>query len=81
MTRCVGPVARECRRPFSAGEGATIPYDQQLPEQAGRLGVEARPVAAEACQQHWREANREVLADANIFLARHGLWCDGKRQF
>jgi len=27
------------------------------------------------------EGESQALADANAFLARHGLWSDGKRQF
>jgi prevent-host-death family protein len=30
---------------------------------------------------NWRQENWEALADANAFLARHGLWSDGKRPF
>jgi antitoxin CcdA len=32
-------------------------------------------------QQEWLAANRPALEDANEFLARHGLWSDGQRQF
>jgi post-segregation antitoxin (ccd killing protein) len=36
---------------------------------------------AEARRRRWLEDNRGALADANSFLADHGLWSDGKRQF
>jgi transcriptional regulator with XRE-family HTH domain len=61
--------------------GADMDEDLQLLEEARRLGVDLRMVVAEARQQRWIEENREALADANAFLARHGLWSDGKRQF
>jgi post-segregation antitoxin (ccd killing protein) len=45
------------------------------------LGVDLQAVVAEARQRRWIEENRGALSDANAFLARHGLWSDGKRQF
>jgi post-segregation antitoxin (ccd killing protein) len=50
-------------------------------EHEPRLIAESHRVVSEARQQRWIEDNREALADANAFLARHGLWSDGKRQF
>ena len=32
-------------------------------------------------QERWLAENRDALEDANAFVARHGLWSDGKRQF
>jgi transcriptional regulator with XRE-family HTH domain len=55
--------------------------DRRLIEEARHLGVDLHKVVAEARQQRWIEENRDALADANAFLARHGLWSDGKRQF
>jgi transcriptional regulator with XRE-family HTH domain len=63
-----------------ASDAATTD-DLHLLAEARRLGVDLRQVVAEARQQRWREENREALADANAFLARNGLWSDGKRQF
>lgn len=40
-----------------------------------------RDVVAEQRRQRWLAENREALDDANEFLARHGLWSDGRRQF
>jgi transcriptional regulator with XRE-family HTH domain len=55
--------------------------DLQLLKEARRLGVDLQRIVTEARQQRWREENRQALSDANAFLARHGLWSDGKRQF
>jgi transcriptional regulator with XRE-family HTH domain len=59
----------------------TMEEDLRLIEEARHLGVNLHKVVAEARQQRWIEENRDALADANAFLARHGLWSDGKRQF
>jgi transcriptional regulator with XRE-family HTH domain len=61
--------------------GGRIEEDLRLIAEARRLGVDLRIVVAEARQQRWIEENRDALVDANAFLARHGLWSDGKRQF
>jgi transcriptional regulator with XRE-family HTH domain len=61
--------------------GGRIKEDLRLIAEARRLGVDLRMVVAEARQQRWIEENRDALADANAFLARHGLWSDGKRPF
>lgn len=55
--------------------------DLRLLQEARELGVDLAGVIAEARQRKWREENRGALADANAFVARHGLWSDGKRQF
>ena len=60
---------------------AAVADDLLLLEEARRLNVDLRKVVGEARQQQWRTENREALADANAFLARNGLWSDGKRQF
>jgi transcriptional regulator with XRE-family HTH domain len=64
-----------------AGAANGIAADLRLLEEARQLGVDLRSVVAEARQRRWIEENRDALADANAFLARHGLWSDGKRQF
>jgi transcriptional regulator with XRE-family HTH domain len=64
-----------------AGTERDMQEDVRLVEEARHLGVDLRRVVAEARQQRWVEENRGALADANAFLARHGLWSDGKRQF
>lgn len=66
-----------------------VRLDATLLSQAYELGIDV--VAAletrlgsligQARQERWLKENREALADANAFLARHGLWSDGKRQF
>jgi transcriptional regulator with XRE-family HTH domain len=61
--------------------GATKEDDLQLLEEARRLGVDLSQVVAEARQRRWLDENRQALTDANAFLARYGLWSDGKRQF
>jgi transcriptional regulator with XRE-family HTH domain len=61
--------------------GGRMQEDLRLIAEARRLGVDLGMVVAEARQQRWIEENRDALADANAFLARHGLWSDGKRPF
>jgi transcriptional regulator with XRE-family HTH domain len=65
----------------SEAASATTLDDIQLLAEARRLGVKLPLVVAEARQRRWLDENREALTDANAFLARHGLWSDGKRQF
>ncbi len=65
----------------SAPSGGTVAEDLLLIEEARRLGVDLHGIVAEARQQRWIEENRNALEDANAFLARYGLWSDGKRQF
>lgn len=55
--------------------------DLRLIDEARRLGVDLRPIVAEARRRRWLEENRGALKDANSFLNRHGLWSDGRRQF
>lgn len=64
-----------------AGKDQNIEEDLRLLQEARHLGINLRTVVAEARQQRWIQDNRGALADANAFLARHGLWSDGKRQF
>jgi transcriptional regulator with XRE-family HTH domain len=54
--------------------------DVQLQEEARQHGVDLQLVVAEARQRRWLYDNREALNDAHAFLARRGLWSDGKRQ-
>jgi transcriptional regulator with XRE-family HTH domain len=55
--------------------------DIRLLAEARRLGLDLRAIIADARQRRWREENHGAIADANMFLERHGLWSDGKRQF
>lgn len=55
--------------------------DLKLIQEARRLGVNLRSVVAEARRQQWLRENRGALEDAHAFIARHGLWSDGKRLF
>ena len=32
-------------------------------------------------ERRWIDANRDAIEDTNRFLAKHGLWSDGKRRF
>jgi transcriptional regulator with XRE-family HTH domain len=64
----------------SEATGAAMVEDVQLVEEARQLGVDLQLVVAEARQRRWLHDNREALADAHTFLARRGLWSDGKRQ-
>ena len=45
------------------------------------LNARLRELIGKARRERWLKENREALEDANAFLARHGLWSDGKRQF
>jgi len=40
-----------------------------------------RELVPECRRQRWLAENRDALADANAFVAQHGLWSDGQRQF
>jgi post-segregation antitoxin (ccd killing protein) len=55
--------------------------DLRLLEEARQFGVDLHLVVAEARQRRWLYENRQPLAEVNAFMARNGLWCDGKRQF
>lgn len=48
---------------------------------ANELNTHLRELVSRARAEQWLRENREALADANAFLAREGLWSDGKRQF
>jgi transcriptional regulator with XRE-family HTH domain len=69
------------KSPESNEPATKMEADLRLIEEARHLGVNLHKVVAEARQQRWIEENRDALTDANAFLARHGLWSDGKRQF
>jgi antitoxin CcdA len=45
------------------------------------LEVRLREIVADLRRRRWLEENREAIADANAFVAQHGLWSDGERQF
>jgi post-segregation antitoxin (ccd killing protein) len=52
-----------------------------LLEEARQFGIDLHLVVVEARQRRWLYENRQALAEVNAFMARNGLWCDGKRQF
>ena len=66
-----------------------VSLDAELLDQARELKINLsavlegrlRELVAELRRQRWLAENRAALADANAFLARHGLWSDGQRQF
>ena len=66
-----------------------VSVDADLLAEARTLGINVsavleiglRATVADARRQRWLDENRDALADANAFLAEHGLWSDGKRQF
>lgn len=61
--------------------GAGTDAEMELLNQARELGIDLKQVVAEARRQRWLEENRAAIADANAFLARCGLWSDGRRLF
>ncbi len=61
--------------------GAATADDLQSLGEARELGADLPQVEVEAHHRRWLDNNREALIDANVFLARYGLWSDGKRQF
>jgi antitoxin CcdA len=71
----------------AAGDGSLL--DAALVAEARDMGVDVvtelnarlRELIGKARRERWLKENREALEDANVFLARHGLWSDGKRQF
>ena len=71
----------------TAGDGSLL--DAALVAEARDMGVDVvtelnarlRELIGKARRERWLKENREALEDANAFLARHGLWSDGKRQF
>jgi antitoxin CcdA len=66
-----------------------LELDRRLLDQARGLGIDIalalnrhlRELVGKARAEQWLKENRAALDDANAFLARHGLWSDGKRQF
>ncbi len=82
-----GPV--ESGGPASRTGMAAINLDAGLLAEARRLSIDVpavldahlRMLTAKARSERWLEENRDAIADANSFLARHGLWSDGKRLF
>lgn len=76
-------------RQVITGAGTSVSLDPQLLDQASDVGIDVatslnaflRDQIRKARADRWLKENREALADANDFLARHGLWSDGKRQF
>lgn len=65
----------------ASGTSRRASDDVRLVEEARALGVDLKQVVAEARQRHWVKENRGAIEDANAFLAKHGLWSDGKRLF
>jgi antitoxin CcdA len=71
----------------TSGDGSLL--DAALVAEARDMGVDVvtelnarlRELIGKARRERWLKENREALEDANAFLARHGLWSDGKRQF
>jgi len=66
-----------------------VSIDAALLDQARALGINLsatlesrlRELVPECRRQRWLAENRDALADANAFVAQHGLWSDGQRQF
>lgn len=66
-----------------------VSLDAALLQSARALGINLslvleerlREVVAVRRRELWRAENRGAIADANDFLAKHGLWSDGLRQF
>ncbi len=76
--------------PANEQSGRTaVDLDTGLVQQAHVFGIDVvsklddylRDLIAKAREQHWLDENRGALEDANAFLARNGLWSDGRRQF
>lgn len=73
-----------------AGKARTnVSVDAELLDQARELRINLsallearlREIVTDLGRQRWLAENRGAIADANAFLAQHGLWSDGKRQF
>ncbi len=75
--------------PTNRTEVGSVELDRSLLDQAQTLRIDIpnaldthlRQLVGKARAEQWLKENRRALADANAFLARHGLWSDGKRQF
>ena len=82
-------LGRPNQRPAPAAVTLAVDLDAALLAQARQLGIDVRAALDEHLRtmvdrirsERWLEENREAIADANAFLARNGLWSDGKRQF
>ena len=69
--------------------GTNVSVDAELLAEARALGVNVsavletslRATVADERRRRWLDENRGALANANAFLAAHGLSSDGKRQF
>lgn len=48
----------------------------KLTNKSIRIGLQREPNF-----RVWQEENRDVIAVARDFVARHGLWSDGLRRF
>lgn len=70
-----------CRSSEARTAGAATADDLQALGEAREFGADLPQIAVEAHHRRWLDNNREALIDANAFLARYGLWSDGKRQF
>jgi antitoxin CcdA len=74
---------------MSAKARTNVSLDAALLEQARALDINLsatlegrlRELVAERRRRRWLEENRAALDDANAFVASHGLWSDGLRQF
>jgi transcriptional regulator with XRE-family HTH domain len=61
------------------GDGQLL---DKLPGLSEVLGVPLdQLIDREARSHRWLDQNQGALADANVFVDRHGLWSDGKRLF
>jgi len=74
---------------MTAKARTNVSLDAGLLESARALGINLssvleerlREVVAARRRELWLAENRGAIADANAFLAEHGLWSDGLRQF
>ncbi len=68
---------------------ANVSVDAGLMQEARGLGLNLSALLEERLREEvalrrraaWREENRGAIADANAYLAKHGLWSDGLLQF
>jgi antitoxin CcdA len=74
---------------MAAKARTNVSLDPDLLDQARELNINLsatledrlREIVIDLRRQRWLDENRDALADANEFIARHGLWSDGRRQF